>query len=404
MNQKITPYLIGIFIFFTYFLQAQSVRRSVICSIGATETVGETLVRSTVGQPPNVGTVFSADNYLRQGFQQPSSCVTAPKAAFAIDLQGQAVCGGPYRFFYMDNARDETTFNWNFGLGAVPDTSAEQHPEGIIYYTPGLKDIVLTVTTGDCENTASLDLNIHHAALTADVATLDLFCLEDADGAINLFIEGGTAPYQVQWATGETGQDLMDIYPGTYAYSITDLNNCMLEGEEEVTGPADSLQVELTILDESCHGNADGTIDVLVSGGTAPYQYAWTNGETTTSLDELTAGNYFLSLTDDNNCLKIVPVVVNVACEALQFYEVITPNGDGQNDFWEVEGIQNFPINELQVYNRWGEIIYEVQNYNNTWQGTDKNGKQLPFGTYYFVLSLNDESGKKFTGAVSVLR
>lgn len=404
MNKKNTIYLIAVLILIGHFTVAQSVRRSVISSMGASQTVGETLIRSTVGQAPNVGTIFSADNYLRQGFQQPSSCVSAPKAAFAINLEGQEVCGGPYQFIYLDDPRDETTFDWQFDLGAMPDSSMLQNPNGITYISDGLKNIELTVTTGDCVNSASLDLNIQHTMLRASLTKMDLLCLEDADGSISLFIEGGTAPYQVQWSSGETDPTLLDLFPGTYEYSITDVNNCMTEGSEEITGPTDSLQIEVAVIDESCYGNADGTIEVIANGGTSPYQYNWPNGATTASLEQLTSGNYLLSLTDDNNCIKIVPISVEVACEALEIYEVITPNGDGQNDFWIIEGIQDFPTNELVIYNRWGEVVFETQSYDNSWAGIDKSGNTLPFGAYYYILKLNDASGKTLTGSVTVLR
>ncbi len=396
-------------IFCTIFLVSQvafgqSVRRSVICSIGASENVGNTSIRSTVGQPPNAGTIVTPDNYLRQGFQQPSSCVTAPKAAFAIDLQGQEVCGGPYQFIYLDDPREETSFHWQFGQGAMPDTSILQNPEGITYLSTGFKTIELTVTTGECVNTATLNLDVIHTPLRAESVIMDLLCLEDADGSINLFTEGGTAPYDIQWSTSDSGDLLAGLYPGMYDYTITDVNNCVLEGMEEITGPLDSLQIEATVTDESCHGNADGAIQVEANGGTEPYYYNWVGGITSDELTDLGAGVYMLMVADENNCIKIEPIVVQVACESLAFYEVFTPNGDGQNDYWVVEGLDEFPQNELIVYDRWGRAAFEKKAYSNDWDGVGNDGKQLPFGTYYFVLKLNDPGGAVYSGAISIVR
>lgn len=382
----------------------QSVRRSVICSIGASETTGSARIRSTVGQPPNAGTIFTAQHYLRQGFQQPSSCATAPKAAFAIDLQGQEVCGGPYQFFYLDDPRAETTFNWQFGQGSIPDSAVVQHPQNVTYLSTGFKTITLTVTTGECINSASLNLNVIHTPLRTEVVTMDLLCLEDADGSINLLIEGGTEPYQTTWSNGASGTTLDNLYPGNYLFSITDINNCVLEDEAQIFGPADSLQVTFEIMDESCHGNQDGAIEVAATGGTPPYAYSWPGGTSSETLSQLSAGIYILTLTDEHNCQHIEPLVVQVACEALEFYDVITPNGDGQNENWVVEGLQNFPQNELVIFDRWGRQIFEKKAYTNDWSGTGKDGSPLPFGTYYFILKLNDAGGAKYTGAISVVR
>lgn len=382
----------------------QSIRRSVICSVGASESVSGARIRSTVGQPPNAGTIFTADNYLRQGFQQPSSCVSAPKAAFAIDVQGQAVCGGPYQFFYLDDPREETTFHWQFGQGSMPDTSLVQNPTDVTYFSTGSKAVLLTVSTGECIDTASLFLHVSHTPVRAEATTMDLLCLEDADGAINLFIEGGTEPYMVNWSNGDSGAVLSDLLPGNYSYSITDINNCFYENEAEITGPADSLQVEIAITDESCHGNQDGTIEALATGGTMPYTFSWPDGSAGESISQLSTGIYTLTVTDDNNCLRIEPIVVDVACEALQFYEVITPNEDGYNDLWVVESIDNFPENNLIIYDRWGRKVFEQKGYANDWQGTGYDGMPLPFGTYYFVMNLNDSSGAVYTGAISIIR
>lgn len=404
MNKITTLLIINLLLLLSLDITAQSIRRSVIASIGASESVDGNRIRSTVGQPPNAGTIVTPDNYLRQGFQQPSSCVTAPKAAFAIDLQGQEICGGPYQFFYLDDPRDETTFHWDFGQGALPDTSVMQNPEDITYLSTGFKTVTLTVTTGECVNTAVLNIDVQHTPLRTEIAKMDVLCLEDGDGSINLFVDGGTAPYDIQWNTGQSGELLTDLFPGDYAYTITDANNCTYEGEEEVIGPADSLQIQAVVIDESCHGNADGSIEVEAFGGTGPYYYNWTGGITGQERNDLNAGIYMLMVADENNCIRVEPIVVQVACESLEFYEVITPNGDGINDNWAIEGLNDFPQNELMIYDRWGRVVYDTKAYNSDWQGTRNDGSQLPFGAYYFVLKLNDPGNATYSGSISIVR
>jgi len=76
--------------------------------------------------------------------------------------------------------------------------------------------------------------------------------------------------------------------------------------------------------------------------------------------------------------------------------QVFTPNGDGVNDVFEIFGIYKYPENKLEVYNRWGHKVYEMKGYNNTWAGKSEaeltiGDLNLPAGTYYYVLSLDDE-------------
>jgi gliding motility-associated-like protein len=82
-----------------------------------------------------------------------------------------------------------------------------------------------------------------------------------------------------------------------------------------------------------------------------------------------------------------------------------TPNGDGFYDEWIIDVSDDPNINvTVEVYNRWGEKVYMSQNYENDWDGT-RNGKELPVGTYYFVITVDDgKETQKFAGPVTIIR
>ena len=80
-----------------------------------------------------------------------------------------------------------------------------------------------------------------------------------------------------------------------------------------------------------------------------------------------------------------------------------SPNGDGINDYWEVEDINRFRNCNFYIYSSIGEIVYESLGYNNDWDGT-KNGSQLPIGTYYYIVKCKDCSSCKFSGFISIIR
>ncbi len=95
------------------------------------------------------------------------------------------------------------------------------------------------------------------------------------------------------------------------------------------------------------------------------------------------------------------PVVHDEIC--LKFYNTITPNGDGFNDLWVIGCIENYPLNKVEIFNRWGDKINEFENYNNTtvvWNGTGFKGEGIPDGTYYYVFSV--KKGDSYTGWVFV--
>ncbi len=99
---------------------------------------------------------------------------------------------------------------------------------------------------------------------------------------------------------------------------------------------------------------------------------------------------------------------VNIAVKTdiddlLIIYNAISTNGDGVNDVWLIDGIDLFPDNEAMIFNRWGDKINEFRHYGQNgvfWDGTNKNGKKVPDGTYYYVLKIKDV--KSFTGWIQV--
>lgn len=78
-------------------------------------------------------------------------------------------------------------------------------------------------------------------------------------------------------------------------------------------------------------------------------------------------------------------VVINIACDPFLVYDGFSPNGDGINDFFVIQTIQNFPGNRVSIYNRWGNQVYEQLDYQNDWDGTFK-GKDLPDDYYYVIV------------------
>ena len=114
--------------------------------------------------------------------------------------------------------------------------------------------------------------------------------------------------------------------------------------------------------------------------------------------DEFT---YFFA---NENGADTTTVVIDVSCECLIIYDGISPNGDGFNDGWIIEGIENFPGNEVCVYNRWGNQVYRRKGYinNDPFDGMWE-GQCLPSGSYFYVIDTGD-GGEVFNGILQVNR
>jgi large repetitive protein len=88
-------------------------------------------------------------------------------------------------------------------------------------------------------------------------------------------------------------------------------------------------------------------------------------------------------------------VRVRIPCDAIKVYTGFSPNGDGRNDFFVIEGLDKYPEHQLTIYNRWGNQVFDAKNYKNNWAGTFNN-QHLPDGTYYYILDKGDGTTKLY--------
>ena len=139
--------------------------------------------------------------------------------------------------------------------------------------------------------------------------------------------------------------------------------------------------------------------------------YLWNTGQTENYINISEQGLYILEV-KDQNCTYSDSVNISYSNDCEKFHydliipEAFSPNKDGKNDFFEIAGINNFAQNQISVFNRWGNLVYESNPYNNQWDGKNNNkGENLPEGTYYFILTIDkDGENKIFKGSVLLLR
>lgn len=111
---------------------------------------------------------------------------------------------------------------------------------------------------------------------------------------------------------------------------------------------------------------------------------------------------YTVTVTSPQGCISTDTVIVHLQ-PTIDIPSGITPNGDGKNDVWTLSGIELFPDCVVELYNRWGEMIFQSPGYSTKWDGTFK-GKLLPVGTYYYIIDLHDPSIPVYTGSVTIMR
>ncbi|MBK8922744.1 MAG: hypothetical protein IPM81_14765 [Saprospirales bacterium] len=131
-------------------------------------------------------------------------------------------------------------------------------------------------------------------------------CFNEKSGFLRVKAAGGKLPYSYLWNTGATTASLGNVIAGIYAVTVTDANGCTADWLGVVTQPS-SLQIEFTLKQNpTCIGAADGSIELVLTGGQPPFQVNWSHpGGNTPKIQNLGVGQYFATITDAKGCVLV---------------------------------------------------------------------------------------------------
>ena len=222
---------------------------------------------------------------------------------------------------------------------------------------------------------------------------------------------GGSAAAGVfPWGTLDytVGETVVWTYDTTTA---TISVKALTQGFQQPNSAANSfLDASVIYGASSCIGANNGSASLNILSATGPVTYYWAAPINDSSANQanLAPGVYYFTVSDGNfniyDSVTIIETQVDCADE-LTFYHGITPNGDNNNDFWTVEGLELVKDNVVSIYNRWGDMVWSTKDYDNNpagdkvWKGTSKSGAELPDATYFYVI---EASGKVYKGWVEL--
>ncbi len=225
--------------------------------------------------------------------QSGSVTLTEPAAIVATldNVLPDSCGGGGSGEIYITTTGGVPGYTWLW-----PDGQLVEDPVGL---GAGLQQVTISDANG-CSVSPGFNVPLVDAMSLVLNAT-DVSCNGGANGAINLTVNAGTNPFTFQWSNSASAEDVSNLIAGTYTVTVTDADNCSVQGSAVVNEPT-AINLSLVPSNILCNGAATGSIDLTVSGGTPGYSFLWSNGSVTEDPSGLIAGTYTVTVTDANTC------------------------------------------------------------------------------------------------------
>jgi gliding motility-associated-like protein len=279
-------------------------------------TDGEIDVDVTGGLPPysylwNDSAASTTDSIY--GLSSGTYTVTVTDANGCVRIDSIDLNLVPPPFSLSHNSTDATCFGSNDGTasvipsgGVTPYVYFWDHDTTLIDIpltgaSPG-EYYVLVFDGNFCLKIDTITIS-EPPPLTIAFAVSDVSCNSGNDGSIDLTINGGIVPYNYSWNNGTYNtEDINALTAGLYVVEVMDSNNCLISDSALIIEPP-AIQTIISTTNVSCYGGNNGTINLSVTGGTSPFSFNWNNGTySTEDLSNISSGNYFIVVTDTNNC------------------------------------------------------------------------------------------------------
>ncbi len=298
---------------------------------------------------------------------------------FCVDFTYQVDCGSnEVKFYTKTPLKPDDSYTWDFGdPNSSKNTSTESNPTHL--YTGSTSDFNVNLTLkNEVERPLDVDPNVNKYITISKQVSLSPPPKLAMEPNVNLcaastILNPGPGFKSYLWQDGSTSQTLEVKKSGTYTVMVTNDKGC---------SASQQVVVNTCTTTGGNQGNNGST-----GNGTNQTNGSSSNDSSNTATT--TGGDNGKSLEEFNKLLS-----------ALKLPNVFTPNGDGRNEYFEIKNLSNFPQNKLEIYSRWGDLIYQVNNYQNNWSASN-----LDPAVYFYQLTLYNSNtlGKTLTGWVGVL-
>jgi gliding motility-associated-like protein len=296
------------------------------------------------------------------------------------------------------------SFAWSTPIPQTNDT--------LVGVGPGVWGVTVTDALG-CLAIDSVTI-LEPSVLTLTPDSIAVTCFGFADGGASVLASGGTPGYTFIWSNGDTTAAATGLSAGAYSVTVTDAKGCAQSATITLAEPL--------LVNAAFNANPNMPMQLQIPNASVTFlnmsqnatSYVWEFGDRSTSTDTdpshtyTSVGDYCVTLIARDSLLcadTVVQCSYSVFQQELEIPNTFTPNGDGRNDVFQILGLEQFPNNHLAIYNRWGNLVYEKDKYDNTWTGNNyKSGDPLPDGAYFYFFTPGQIGQEDVAGDVVIFR
>ena len=170
--------------------------------------------------------------------------------------------------------------------------------------------LVTVTNAAGCSQALAVNVEVPATIMATASVTRNLACTDASDASATVNITNGTSTYQYAWSNGSTTATVNNLTAGSHIVTVTNAAGCSQAFAVNVAAPTTITATASLITNLACTGANDASASVIASGGTGTYQYAWSNGSNTATVNNLAAGTHSVTVTDNNSCTTTSTITV----------------------------------------------------------------------------------------------
>ena len=316
------------------------------------------------------------------------------------ELQAQyvnTVCAGDIGVVYRIKGTPGSTFNWTVEGGTIAVNWGDS-----VSVNWGEKEGVYTIRVQELSQygcpavpiTARVKVSAPNISLGDNISICQGESVEiRPEGVFNSYL----------WQDGSTNPYFIGHNQGYITVAVTNEDGC---------SRTDSIYLTVHTLPDVDLGpdtSLCGIETISLDAGPDGLNYLWSTGETGREITAYAGSQtIWVKVTDEYTCFSSDTIVIDPCKVDERFKDMptaFTPNGDGKNDVWNIPQLAPFPRAVVEIYDRWGDLIFRSEpGYSNSWNGISNDGRVMPMDSYYFIIDLHDGKSQPFSGTVTLIK